>query len=395
MKKLNFIILSINAYADYNTSDMAGSMRVKNLFNPLLQNEAINISNLILLDLLFLKNSGNNQSSIKNVDCLSIGYTSIINPFSVIGFLKKGMSFIKEHKKDDAQNIIYNYQYPNIRNFLFILYAKLKGFKIVFDLVENKEYEIPKTWNEKFNKKLSMQFLQMMPRYADMIFVISDYLFNKIILRIGKKVPVFVLPISVNFKNIVLDRRVQQNNPVKIFYGGSFAQKDGLEYLMAALVLLNEKCYQYKMILSGKAMSEDYEKIFPLIKTNSNVEYVGFLSSEAYFKLLQSVDICCMTRNNSAYANAGFPFKLGEFLAAGKIIIATRIGEVEKYLVHKESAYLVTPESSKEIAEGLIYCIDNIEFLSQRMGNKAKSVAKEYFDAEVSSRFLLEKCINF
>ena len=124
---------------------MAGSMRVKNLFNPLLQNEAINISNLILLDLLFLKNSGNNQSSIKNVDCLSIEYTSIINPFSDIGFLKKGMSFIKEHKKDDAQNIIYNYQYPNIRNFLLILYAKLKRFKFVVDLIENKEYEIPKT----------------------------------------------------------------------------------------------------------------------------------------------------------------------------------------------------------------------------------------------------------
>ena len=97
------------------------------------------------LDLLFLKNSGNNQSSIKNVDCLSIEYTSIINPFSDIGFLKKGMSFIKEHKKDDAQNIIYNYQYPNIRNFLLILYAKLKRFKFVFDLIENKEYEIPKT----------------------------------------------------------------------------------------------------------------------------------------------------------------------------------------------------------------------------------------------------------
>jgi glycosyltransferase involved in cell wall biosynthesis len=394
INKTNFIIVSINAYANYETRDMAGSMRIKNLFNPLLDEENISISNLILLDLLSMKHNCHNQSTVKSIDCLSIGYASILNPFSVMGFLKKGRRFIKTHKKKDTINIIYNYQYPDVRNILLLIYAKYKGYKIVFDLVEDKNYDRATTWNDKLNKKLSLILLKITPLYANIIFVISNNIFEKITKITGNKLPVFILPISVDFKNIIAGRPIRQTGPIKIFYGGSFTQKDGLEYLLGALDILSKNNYNFKLILSGKAEPADKERIFPLIVNNPNIEYVGFLSNVEYFKLLHSVDICCMTRNNSAFANAGFPFKLGEFLAAGKIVIASRIGEVEKYLVHKESAYLVKPESTKEIADGLMYCIDNIETLPQSMGAKAKSIAQQYFDAGTSCRLMLEKCVK-
>ena len=391
-KKINFIIVNVNAFASYETRDMAGSMRVKNIFNPLLNHAGLTISNLILLDLLSLDNNNNDDSFKNKIDCLSIGYTSFKSPRSIVSYLKKGFKFIKAHHKIDADNIIYNYQHPDIRNFLFLLYAKMKGFKIVFDFVEDKQYEIATSTNDKVRQNLSLFFLKLIPFYADMVFVISSHLQTVAAKLTRNKIPVYILPVSVDFKNIDMYKKEQNNNPVQIFYGGSFAQKDGLQYLLEAMNILKEKKYQFKLILSGKGRPEDIEKLFPSFKDNDFIEYRGFLSTEEYFKLLSNVDICCMTRTNSAFANAGFPFKLGEFLAAGKLIIASKIGDVDKFLTHKQNAYLVEPENTRNIVEGLSFFIDNLKDLSQTMGAKARLVAEQNFDASVLSALMLEKC---
>ena len=393
-KNINFIIVNVNAYGAYETRDMAGSMRVKNIFDPLLNRPDISISNLILLDLLSLQNNNNDQSNNVAIDCLSIGYTSFKSPSSIISYLKKGYRFIKAHHKKDAENIIYNYQHPDIRNFLFLLYAKMKGFKIVFDFVEDKQHESVETFNDKARQKLSLFFLKLIPFYADAVFVISNHLLLEANKLTRNKIPVYILPISVDFKNIDIYKKETTNSVAQIFYGGSFAQKDGLQYLLAAMDILKERKYQFKLILTGKGRPEDIEKLFPKFKDNDLIDYRGFLSTEQYFKLLSNVDICCMTRNNSAFANAGFPFKLGEFLAAGKLIIASKIGDVEKYLTHKENAFLVAPESTEEIVEGLAYFLNDLKDLSNSMGSKARLVAQNNFDANISSHFMLEKCRN-
>ena len=390
---LNFIILNVNAYADYETRDMAGTMRVRNLFNPLIEKKGVSLSNLIMLDLFGMDYNDHNQTTNKSVDCLSIGYKSAKYPLSVIRYLKKGINFIKTHYKKDATNVLYNYQHPDIRNFLFLLYAKYKGFKIVLDIVEDKKHENVKTLSDKIRRKLSLFFIKLLPYYSDTIFVISNHLLNELKVDIGLSVPIYLLPISVDFKNIDnSNENNKKNGLIKLFYGGSFAAKDGLKYLIEAIEILKKSGYNFKLVLSGKTDPGELKKFFSTIKSPELVDYKGFLSSSEYFKLLGSVDICCMTRNNSAFANAGFPFKLGEFLAAGKLIVASRIGDVDKYLTHKENAYLVNPESTEELVAGLSYYMDNLGTLSETIGGKAREIAEKYFNAEVSSEFMFEKC---
>jgi len=390
---LNFIILNIDAYPDYETRDMAGSMRVRNLFNPLIEKKGVSLSNLIMLDLFGMDYNDHKQTTNKSVDCLSIGYRSAKYPLSVFRYFKKGIRFIKAHYKKDATNIVYNYQHPDIRNFLFLLYAKYKGFKIVLDIVEDKKHEDVKTLNDKIRRILSLFFMKLLPYYSDAIFVISNHLLKELKGELGSRVPIYLLPISVDFKNI--DNSNKGNKEVgliKIFYGGSFGAKDGLNFLIEAIEILKKSSYNFKLVMSGKTDPNQLEKFFSTIKSPELIDYRGFLSFSEYFKLLGSVDICCMTRNNSAFANAGFPFKLGEFLAAGKLIVASRIGDVDKYLTHKENAYLVKPECTEEIVAGLQYYMDDLEILSETIGGRARGIAEKYFNAEVSSKFMFEKC---
>ena len=393
-KKINFIVLSTNIYGAFDIKDMAGAVRVRNIFNPLVQQNGVSVSNLIMLDLFGIQDNLKTESINNKVDCLAIGFSSITHPISVLQFLKRGMKFIKQHKQKNAANIIYNYQYPDVRNFLLLLYARLKGYKIVFDFVEDKKHYTTVSFNDKIHQKLSLLFLKWLPTYTDAVFVISSHLITEIGKITKQKIPIYSLPISVDFNNLATNNVKKNDEPVNIFYGGSFAEKDGLQYLVEALEIIHNKGYNFKLLMSGKASPHKKDSLFTTIVEKPFVDYKGFLSTEAYFELLASADICCMTRVNSAFANAGFPFKLGEFLAAGKVIIASKIGDVENYLIHKESAYLVSPESTAQIVEGLEYCIQNLATLSNTMGANAKKVAEKNFNAANSSKYLLEKCIE-
>lgn len=396
-KPINFIILNINVYANYTSRHIAGAMRVKNIFDPLLAKPNVTISNLILLDVLELENNNNTSQQIPNVPCLSIGYTKITNIFSVFSFLAKGKKFIQTQQLKNTTNVIYSYQYPDIRNFLLILYAKLKGYKIMFDIVEDKTFQHSPGINEKITNSISLFLFKKMSAYADVVFTISTHLMQLVQKYSKNKMPIYSLPVSVNFKNFkpLQLEHVVPNKKIEIFYGGSFAAKDGLDYLIAAINIVHQKHPNIKLVLCGKGKPEAIDKICQKLIDQSILDYKGFLSNEAYFALLQQVDICCMTRNNSAFANAGFPFKLGEFLAAGKVIIATKVSDVEQYLVHQQSAMLVAPESVEEIVTALQYCIENLATLKTTMGNHAYAVAKKYFDAEIGSQLVYQTAQNF
>ena len=109
--------------------------------------------------------------------------------------------------------------------------------------------------------------------------------------------------------------------------------------------------------------------------------YKGFLSTDEYYKLLNECDIFCMTRVNSKFANAGFPFKLGEFLASGKAVVATNVGDVSDYLNNDVNALLINPNSVDELVAALSSIIEHPEKI-QLLGVEARKTAETYFDTE-------------
>jgi glycosyltransferase involved in cell wall biosynthesis len=96
-----------------------------------------------------------------------------------------------------------------------------------------------------------------------------------------------------------------------------------------------------------------------------------------------------MTRINSDAANAGFPFKLGEFLATGKAVIASDVGDVSSYLKNNIDSILIKPNNVDELVVALSYILDNPEKISS-LGNEARNTAETYFDSEKVSTKVLE-----
>ena len=99
-----------------------------------------------------------------------------------------------------------------------------------------------------------------------------------------------------------------------------------------------------------------------------------------------------MTRINSSFANAGFPFKLGEYLATGKAVIATDVSDVSHYLNHMEDVYLATSQSSKSIEEGIEYFLNNRDQMNLIGANGLKK-CKIHFNPIINNK-KAERLIN-
>lgn len=366
---------------------MAGSMRVKNILEPLLNKKMIFLSNLALTHTYEKDKIGQYGITETGIKYLYIGYQSAVNLSEVRQFYTKGFEFLKENFRPGMTNIIYNYGYPDVKNLLLINRAKKLGYKVVFDIVEDNRYA------KKFSgflgwlrMKSSIILLKRVRTLAHGVIVISKHLEDVMNDICKNDIPVFNIPITVDLKYFPLKEWVPNPHQFKIFYGGSFfLGKDGMEYLIEAFKRVVTDFPGLSLLLSGKSVvKEEMDKVMGLISDCPQISYLGYLNTDEYFSVLNSCDIFCMPRNNSMLANAGFPFKLGEFLATGKAVIATEVGDVPLYLTNGVNALLIKPESVSELMEAIKFCIQNPEKIIQ-MGMNARQLCEENFSSTALS----------
>lgn len=385
-KKMHILIIGV-AYIGI----MASSKRLQNLIEPLFDESNINFSNLIFPfnEKLYPKE----ENGIKNkVIFKVIGY-DLFNFFSVISFFIKGLVFIKKNRKERTKNILYIYNYPNVQNIIFILFAKAIGYKIVFDIVEDYQFNYDfKSLKGKIINKSAIFLFEKIVCFANGCIAISTHLKSKCQQASRNKFPISLIPISTDFSLFSKIRSSEKkDDSVTFFYGGSFGDKDGIGLLLKAFEIVMAQDNKARLILTGTG-AERHIKILLNLLEKSNyrnyIDYLGYLPDNQYYQLLNDCDVMCMTRINSSFANAGFPFKLGEFLAAGKPVICTPVGDVPNYLTHMENAIFIKPGNEFLIAEAMLFCIKNIE-LCKNIGKNARLIAKSYFDrVKVSDNLL-------
>ena len=368
---------------------MADSARVRNLFEPLLKKNRISIHNLVHVNSINHQTIGKKQITGSNYRYITYKW---YNPVSIWKFYRDGAQFIRKNKRT-AGNVLYHYDAPDIKNLYFILYARVLGYKIILDIVEDNRYQVQFTSILNWLRVISSRILlRCSPFFTDTLIGISNHLFKRLKIIAKGKVPVYLLPISVDFRYFNPPGYTPDEKNIRIFYGGSFAAKDGIAGLINAFDRISKTFSGVSLILTGLGLDADVKKYLDQVKGLENgnrIVYLGFMKTDEYYKVLNQCDIFCMTRINSKYANAGFPFKLGEFLAAGKAVIATRIGDVPQYLEHNKNALIIDPDSEDQLVEALTYILSNIPRIGI-LGAEARKVAESHFDSEKTSSQLLQ-----
>ena len=376
--KYNIVFLPISL-----VNGMAASKRLRNFYIHLKE-----IKDFSILNIVHENNVENIKTTLeqKNIDDLNYNiirynFRRLFAIFKVIYLTNK---LLKNHYNNGCINILHNTGYPNIRNIAIILFAKIIGYKLIFDILEDNSaiYKF-KSQIHRLKNASSILLFKYIYLFANGIVCISDFLYKKTCVVAKGRVPIVLIPGSYDERLFIPDtEKLKSQKGISIFYGGSFGEKDGLEYLFTAFDLLAED-YDLRLIITGKGSDHDTKNFISQLhklKFKDRIEYMGYLNDSEYYKILQEVDIFCMVRVKSNFANAGFPFKLAEILATGKPVIATKVSVVEQYL-GKNDAFLIDPERTDEIVKAVKYIIDN-PLIAKKVGENGKRVAQKNFSSK-------------
>lgn len=291
----------------------------------------------------------------------------------------------------DRKNVLFIFGPPMLENVPTIRYARRLGYKTAFDIVEDNDFafQLSKSLWHRVNNLYTRRATRNIAALADGLVVISNHLENKLRKQTGGMLPIHHRHIIIQFERFP-EGSPRFGDPTALFYAGSFNSKDGIPFLLDAFDQLARDRSNLRLVLTGKGTSEDMEKVMARINDSpyrERIEYKGYLDDPAFYATLNSVDIPCMTRINSGYANAGFPYKLGEYLATGKPVIASRISDVESMLEDRREAMLVKPEDSGEIVKAVTHLLDHPEE-ARAIGRQGREKAKTLFDYRMQGKLL-------
>ena len=353
---------------------MAGSKRLFNLFYYLKDDKKYKLYNFYFS---LQRKSYRNKKIISK--CLSSNYYT----FHFLLLFK----LLKKQKRN--KKILYYYGQPDISNFWFFPIIKLLGYKVVFDIVEDySNYKNFHSISQKIRIKTKVFFSKRIKHFCDAIITINEYL-NKLYQHINK--PQILLPISYLEKNYMNGNNNYKNKKIKIFYGGSYEYKDDIENLISSFDEIYKKNKNIELHLTGKGFKNINEKLENITESREGIIYHGYINDNKYFELINSCDILCVPRKNIGFALSGYPFKFGEFMFSGNVVLASKIKSLTKDFSDKELCFY-DPQIKGDLRRKIEFLINNPEE-RYKIGQRGKSKAKELFNSKEHAK-LLKNFIN-
>jgi glycosyltransferase involved in cell wall biosynthesis len=281
-----------------------------------------------------------------------------------------------------CRNILYVYGPPCLDNVPTIHRARRLGFKVIFEIVEDDDVAMSVSgscWHRLANAYIRRATHEI-GSLADGIVVISSRLEAKFRdLTVGA-VPLHFKPISVDMARYP-EAPWRLGGTVTLFYAGSFGHKDGIPVLLDAFERLAARHGGLRLVLTGKGSDADMAVALSRIASSpfrQRIVYKGYLEDAAYRAELTAADIPCMTRISHPYAQAGFPFKLGEYLATGRPVVASRVSDVGRWLRHEDTAMLVEPGSAAGVVQSVEYLLHHPDAAAD-IGRRGRQVAGRAF----------------
>ena len=118
-----------------------------------------------------------------------------------------------------------------------------------------------------------------------------------------------------------------------------------------------------------------------------DLKMLNGLSHKDAVRIMAGARCLVLARPDSLQARAGFPTKLGEYLALGRPVVVTKVGEIPRYLEDGVSAYLVEPGDVAGLAKKINEVFAD-PVLAEQIGISGREVALKNFDYKVHAEEL-------
>lgn len=307
-------------------------------------------------------------------------YRHILLLFYLIIRLKKG-------------DVVFEYWYGNYYlRALLIRLAHVKGAAYVSELCELPYGTGKETPSSIKNRKTELEYLFPM---FDGVVVISENLRELASQYCNTNCLIVKVPILVDYDLYELEDLSDKASVPYIFHSGTlYEQKDGILGVIEAFGMVTGDLKEpFNFVLTGKIEESPHQdEIKQLIKKYDladRIMFLGYISEEEIKKRLSYATMVILNKYDNQQNRFCFSTKLAEYLAAGKPVIVTRVGEAVNWLTDGVDSIMVNPGKTKEMADAILKLYNNPE-LRKEIGNNAKDLCSRSFDYKKYGKLLKE-----
>ncbi|MBI2472868.1 MAG: glycosyltransferase family 4 protein [Planctomycetes bacterium] len=226
-----------------------------------------------------------------------------------------------------------------------------------------------------FTLKRATKVVAVSQSLKDLVSKLIDSQKNILIIRNGSRQEIF-FPID---KTTARERLGLPNNKKIILFIGSLIPRKGVDVLLSAFTLLNEK-NNINLLLIGEGESEP--KLKALTKELHIETQVYFIGSKKHDEIplwLNACDVFCLPSHHE-----GFPTVIVEAFACGRPVVATKVDGVPEAITNDTVGLLVEPNNSEALASALNKALEK-EWDYQTIAEYGKrfswdTIAEEYLE---------------
>lgn len=245
--------------------------------------------------------------------------------------------------------------------------SKPKWFKFMF----GKYY----LWSVKYYRK-SADYVVVLSSYMKDYATQSGIHPDKLILVPGGSMVNEISYYTIGINKSIYD--INQETLTIGYIGVNFCEIN--DFLPIIDVIKKQKYkHRVKLLIYGHKVSNDF-----LIKNNLQdiIVQCGFVDFSKESNKLSAVDVFILYKPDSVISNAGWPNKLGDYMAVGRPIIVTPYGDITSFVKDNPEGFIVINRDENEINKVLNDILEgkyNIKYMGET--NRKVAINKISWDA--------------
>ena len=159
---------------------------------------------------------------------------------------------------------------------------------------------------------------------------------------------------------------------------GSFGPWHGVLVLAEAIKLIPAEMPVRFLLIGAGALQDQMKRLLKVEMETGRVIFTGAIGHAEVPALLDACDVL-VSPHVPLDAGADFfgsPTKLFEYMAMGKGIVASRLGQIGEVLINEKTALLVEPGNANELGAAIMRLAESRE-LREALGEAARQTAVE------------------
>lgn len=218
---------------------------------------------------------------------------------------------------------------------------------------------------------------------CDGILCISQYLIDFYSTRGVNTKRMLLVPSTVDTERFTLSYEPNFEFEYILYCGSLTIRKDGVDILVQSFAEIADKYPAIKLVLIGKGDTQKEEmeirNLVSRLNLSPRVVFLGQISRSDVPRYMCNAKILALARPSSIVADAGFPSKLTEYLATGKPVVVTMVGEIPVYLKDNENAFLSVPDDAYAFAQKMKFVLEN-DTVAEEVAAKGKELTNTVFN---------------